>query len=52
MVLDVVDYTSIIALHNIFSGYMSSLARDIMDHIMAQYGRINAAGIKMRRKAL
>ena len=34
MVPDVVDNTHVFALHNVFTGYMGSSTRDIVNHMM------------------
>ena len=49
MVLESVNITYIFALHNIFTGYIGSLTKDIMNNRVAQYERITASDIEMKK---
>ena len=50
MVLEAVCGTYIFALHNVFTGYMESSTKYIMNHLMTRYGQIKAADIKDNKK--
>ena len=49
MSLQALDSTYIFALHNVFTVYMGSSTKDIMNHLMTRYGRITAAEIKEKK---
>ena len=50
MVLKAVDSTYVFCLHNVFTGYMESSTKYIMNHLMTRYGQIKAADIKDNKK--
>ena len=45
MILEAVYSTCIFVLHNVSTGYMGSLMKDIMNRLMEQYERIAAVDI-------
>ena len=49
-VIGVVDKTYILELHNVFTGYMVSSTKYIMNHIMDQYKLNDAEDIKIKKK--
>ena len=51
-VINAVNNTYIYELHTILTGYMGALTIDIINHMMARYGRITAADIKMKKKSI
>ena len=52
VVIKSVDSKYIIDLHNIFTGYMGSLTKDIMNCLMARYRKVIAADTKEKKKPL
>ena len=52
MVIDTLDNIYVFSLHNVFIWYMVSSTRDIMNHLMDQYGRITMEDTKMNKNSL
>ena len=52
MVLEAVDRTYILSLHNVFIGYIGSSKKDNSNHLMKSYGRITEADTEEKKKRL
>ena len=49
MVLKAVDSTYVFCLHNVFTGYMGSKTKYIINHLMTRYRQIKAAYIEDKK---